>query len=157
MADRRTAGHVPPPRPATTTVTLHRAPPQTSTRLLGLLALAISGGALLLLTGLTAAATLMGLIFFAPLILLSSPIWVPIAAVLLVAVFGLLSLCGFGIAGLAALSWLYRYFRGSHPPGSDQADYARRRIYDTARNMKDYAQDYGGYLRSKMKDVAPGA
>lgn len=145
MADRRSS--------TTTTVTLHRIPPQTSTRSLGLLTLAISGGALLLLVGLTVTGSLVGLILFAPLILILSPIWVPAGAFLFVTVF----LCGLGVAALASLSWVYKYFRGSHPPGSDQADYARMRIYDTARSVKDYARDYGGYLRTKLKDVAPGA
>lgn len=156
MADRRPSGPAPPqapPRRSTTTVTLHRFPPQTSTRSIGLLTLAISGGALLLLVGLTVTGTLLGLILFAPLILILSPIWVPTCALLFVTV----SLCGLAVAALASLSWLYRYFRGSHPPGSDQADYARMRIYDTARSVKDYARDYGGYFHSKLKDVAPGA
>ncbi|KAJ6976355.1 hypothetical protein NC653_028468 [Populus alba x Populus x berolinensis] len=41
--------------------------------------------------------------------------------------------------------------------GSDQVDYARNRIYDTASHVKDYAREYGGYLQSKVKDAAPGA
>lgn len=159
MADRLPTGYVTrqgqPPRP--TTVTLHRIPPQTSTRFLGLLTLAITGGVLLLLTGITVTGTLMCLIVFAPLIFILSPIWVPVGAILFVTVFALLSLCGLGVSILAGLTWLYRYFGGSHPPGSDQADHARRRIYDTARHVKEYARDYGGYLRSKLKDVAPGA
>ena len=52
---------------------------------------------------------------------------------------------------------MYRYFRGMHPPGSDQVDYARSRIYDTASHVKDYASQYGGYLQIKVKDAAPGA
>ncbi|GFP90165.1 oleosin 16 kDa, partial [Phtheirospermum japonicum] len=35
-------------------------------------------------------------------------------------------------------SWLYRYFRGFHPPGSDRFDYARTRIADTAEHVKGF-------------------
>ncbi|MCE2055823.1 hypothetical protein HAX54_043489 [Datura stramonium] len=128
-----------------------------STQLVGFLTLVISGGILLLLTGLTLTAIILGLIFFTPLVLISSPIWVPVGTVLFIAIAGFLSVCGFGVATLASLSWLYRYFKGFHPPGSDRVDYARSRIADTASHVKDYAREYGGYLHGKVKDAAPGA
>ncbi|KMS97542.1 hypothetical protein BVRB_5g126030 [Beta vulgaris subsp. vulgaris] len=128
-----------------------------SSQLIGFLTLAISGGILLLLTGLTLTAIVLAFIFFAPIIILSSPFWLPIAVFILVPLVGFLSLCGFGVAALAALSWFYRYYRGLHPPGSDRFDYARNRIATTAREVKDYAREYGGYLHSKVKDAAPGA
>ncbi|KAG9138075.1 hypothetical protein Leryth_001314 [Lithospermum erythrorhizon] len=88
---------------------------------------------------------------------LISPIWLPIGTILFVVVAGLLSVCGFGVTSAAVLSWLYRYFRGLHPVGSDRVDYARSRIADTATHVKDYAREYGGYLHSRVKDAAPGA
>ncbi|KAI3942201.1 hypothetical protein MKW98_003800 [Papaver atlanticum] len=125
-----------------------------STQVVGLLTLVISGGILLFLTGLTLTATVMGLIFFTPLIILSSPIWVP-AGTVFIAIAGFLFMTGVSL--LAVCSWMYKYFRGRHPPGSDRVDYARSRIADTASHMKDYAREYGGYLQSKVKDAAPGA
>ncbi|KAG8374307.1 hypothetical protein BUALT_Bualt11G0118100 [Buddleja alternifolia] len=157
MADRQ----YPPRRPATTTATSivqklkEHAP--NSTQLVGLATLVISGGILLLLTGLTLTAAVLGLIFFAPLILVSSPIWIPIGILIFITIAGFVSFFGFGVASVAAGSWLYRYFRGFHPPGSDRVDYARTRIADTAGHVKDYAREYGGYLQSKVKDAAPGA
>ncbi|KAF8389808.1 hypothetical protein HHK36_024327 [Tetracentron sinense] len=106
---------------------------------------------------LTLTATVLSLIFFTPLIILSSPIWVPAGTVLFIAIAGFLSMSGFGVAVLAGMSWMYKYFRGWHPPGSDRVDYARTRIADTASHVKDYAREYGGYLHSKVKDAAPGA
>jgi hypothetical protein len=91
------------------------------------------------------------------LIIVSSPIWVPAGTFFFLLAAGFLSMCGFGVVAVAASSWLYRYFRGLHPPGSDRVDYARSRIYDTASHVKDYAREYGGYLQSKVKDAAPGA
>lgn len=128
-----------------------------STQLAGLLTLLVTGSIFLLLTGLTVAGTVLALIFFSPLIIVSSPIWVPAGTFLFLLTAGFLSMCGFGLIAVAALSWMYRYFRGLHPPGSDRVDYARNRIYDTASHVKDYAREYGGYLHIKVKDAAPGA
>ncbi|WOH03432.1 hypothetical protein DCAR_0622829 [Daucus carota subsp. sativus] len=135
---------------------LHEHAPNSS-QLVGFLTLVISGAILLFLTGLTITATVLGLIFFTPLILISSPIWVPVGAVLFLAISGILSVCGFGLGSFAAASWIYRYSSGMHPVGSDRVDYARSRIVDTASHVKDYAREYGGYLHSKVKDAAPGA
>ncbi|CAO2826913.1 unnamed protein product [Amaranthus hypochondriacus] len=146
----------PPQQPHSFLRRLQNASPN-STLLLGLLTLAISGGILLLLTGITLTAIILGLIFFSPIIVLSSPFWLPLFVFVFVPIVGFLSFCGFAFAGLAAFSWFYRYFRGLHPPGSDGLDYARNRIATTAREVKDYAREYGGYLHSKVKDAAPGA
>ncbi|KAL7133337.1 hypothetical protein ABFS83_12G134100 [Erythranthe nasuta] len=128
-----------------------------STQLAGLATLVVSGGILLLLAGLTLTATVLSLIFFAPLILISSPIWFPIGVLIFIVVSGFLSFLGFGVAAVAAASWLYRYFRGLHPVGSNRFEFARTRIADTAGQMKDYAREYGGYLHAKVKDAAPSA
>ncbi|CBI15408.3 unnamed protein product, partial [Vitis vinifera] len=148
MADRHSgSGQTQrPPRPTPGSAFLRRlhdhAP--NSTQFIGFLALIVSGCILLFLTGLTITATVIGLIFFTPLILLSSPIWVPAGTVLFLAAAGFLSMCGFGLAVLAGLSWIYKYFRGWNPPGSGRFDYARSRIADTASHVKDYAREYGG-------------
>ncbi|GMH17084.1 hypothetical protein Nepgr_018925 [Nepenthes gracilis] len=128
-----------------------------SNQLIGVLTLIISGAILLLLSGITITTVVFGLIFFAPLIVISSPIWLPIAVVLFVAVGGFLSICGFFLTVIAAASWLYKYFRGLHPLGSDRFDYARSRIANTASHVRDYAWEYGGYLHGKVKDAAPSA
>ncbi|OIW19709.1 hypothetical protein TanjilG_18519 [Lupinus angustifolius] len=147
-----------PPRSITTTFLrkLHDHAPN-STHLAGLLTLMVTGAIFLLLTGLTVAGTVLALIFFSPLIIVSSPIWVPLGTIFFLVVATFLSMVGFGVVAVALLSWIYRYFRGLHPPGSDRVDYARNRIYDTASHVKDYAREYGGYLQSKVKDAAPGA
>ncbi|XP_030530859.2 oleosin G-like [Rhodamnia argentea] len=127
-----------PPRPfsahgASILHKLHEHAPN-SPHLLGFLALLVSDAILLLLIGLTTTAAVMGLILLAPLVILSSPIWVPIAAVLFAAVAAALSACGFGVIALAGLSWLYKYFRGSDPSGSGRGENA------WAGHVKDYAK-----------------
>lgn len=124
--------------------------PNYSGQLFGFLALLISGGILLLLTGITVTVSVLSFIAFLPLIIISSPIWIP----LFLLVTGFLSLAGFLFGTASVVSWTYRYFKGMHPVGSDQVDYARSRIYDTAAHVKDYA---GGYIHGKVKDAAPGA
>ncbi|WZY97085.1 hypothetical protein YC2023_069414 [Brassica napus] len=124
--------------------------PNHSGQLFGLLAFFISGGILLLLTGITVTAFVLGFIAFLPIIIISSPIWIP----LFLLVTGFLSLAGMVFGTAALISWTYRYFKGMHPVGSDQVDYARSRIFDTAAHVKDYA---GGYIHGKQKDAAPGA
>ncbi|KAI3673287.1 hypothetical protein L6452_39404 [Arctium lappa] len=165
MADRTIiAGHLQrPPRPTTTTdsgspfIRRFRQHSLNSTQLMGILTLIISGGILLLLTGVTITVTVIGLIFFAPIILLTSPIWIPVGALLFVVIAGFLCVCGMGLAAAATVSWLYKYFRGLHPVGSDRVDYARSRLADTASHVKDYAREYGEYFQGKVKDAAPGA
>ncbi|CAI9787254.1 unnamed protein product [Fraxinus pennsylvanica] len=128
-----------------------------STQLIGFMTLVISSGFLLLLTGLTLTVTVLGLIFFTPLIFISSPIWVPVGTIIFIVIAGFLSFSGFGIGAVVVISWLYKYFRGFHPAGSNRVDYARSRIADTASHMKDYAREYGEYWQRKAKDASPGA
>lgn len=125
----------------------------SSTQLFGFLALLISSGILLFLLGVTFTVGVLGFIVFLPLIIISSPIWIPA----LVLVGGFLTVSGFLLGTVAVLSWTYRYFQGMHPVGSNQMDYARSRIYDTASHVKDYAREYGGYFHGRAKDAAPGA
>ncbi|KAL5544698.1 hypothetical protein UlMin_008482 [Ulmus minor] len=163
MADRHQTQRHSQTRSTTTTNPaasfLHKRHQNTpnSAQLMGFMTLIISGLILLLLTGLTVTATVVVLIFLTPLIILSSPVWFPIAVLFSICAAVFFSLCGIGGATVAVLSWLYRYFKGLNPPGSDRVDYARNRIYDTASHVKDYAREYGGYLHTKAKDAAPGA
>ncbi|KAL8216077.1 hypothetical protein R6Q57_022914 [Mikania cordata] len=163
MADRSIADQInPPPRSTTANYRppfIHRLRQHSlnSTQLMGIMTLLISGAILLLLTGVTITVSVTGLIFFAPIIILTSPIWLPIGTLFFVVIAGFLSVCGSGLTAVAAVYWLYKYFKGLHPVGSDRVDYARSRIADTASHMKDYAREYGGYFQSKVKDAAPGA
>ncbi|WOK98020.1 oleosin 1-like [Canna indica] len=122
-----------------------------------LISFIISGSILLFLSGLTLIGTVMAIVFLGPIVLLTSPIWVPAAFLIFVTAVAIVSACGFGVAVVAGSSWLYRYFMGRHPVGADRVDYARSRIADTASHVKDYAREYGGYLTNRVKDAAPGA
>ncbi|KAI3521890.1 hypothetical protein L1887_11365 [Cichorium endivia] len=80
-----------------------------STHFRGIMALLISSGILLFLSGITVTTTIIGLICFAPIIIITSPIWLPISILLFFVVAGVLSLCGLGLAAAAAVSWWSRY------------------------------------------------
>ncbi|KAM7267984.1 hypothetical protein ACFE04_010150 [Oxalis oulophora] len=110
---------------------------------------------LLFLAGATITTSILGLIFFTPFIIIFSPIWFPLAALLALSVAGFLSVIGFYAAVIGGSSWVYKYYRGMNPVESDQFDYARSRISDTTSHVKDYAREFG-YLHDKMKDAAPG-
>ncbi|KAK7304199.1 hypothetical protein RJT34_15318 [Clitoria ternatea] len=115
----------------------------TSNQLLGIFTLLITGAILLFLTGLTIIAAILGLIIFLPIIIVLSPIWVPICAVVFIITTTFLSMCGFGVVAVAMLTWTHRYFRGLNPTGSDRVNRVK---------------DYGGHLQSKVvMDAAPGA
>lgn len=128
-----------------------------SSQVVGFLSLIVSAAILLVLTGLTVSGATLGLIVFGPLLLVTSPVWVPAGAVVFVLLAGAASVVGAAIAAVAVATWLFRYFTGRHPVGSDRIDFARSRIADTAIHVKDYARECGGYLQSRIKDAAPGA
>ncbi|KAK3137923.1 hypothetical protein QOZ80_5AG0362190 [Eleusine coracana subsp. coracana] len=128
-----------------------------STQVVGLVTLVVSGAVLLMLTGLTVTGAVVALVVLSPLALLTSPIWVPVAAALFVLAAAAVSACALAVALLAVGTWTYRYVTGRHPVGADRVDYARSQIATTAGHVKDYAREYGGYLHARAKDAAPGA
>ncbi|PPR82694.1 hypothetical protein GOBAR_AA38020 [Gossypium barbadense] len=127
--------------------------PNTTPLLAFLFIFFVSALTLLILTALALSVTVLGFIFFTPLVLFTSPIWLPGCTLLFLTAAGFLLACGFGGAVAAGSTWMFRYFWGMHPPGSNRVGSARTRIYDTASHVKDYV----GYLQSKVRDVASGA
>ncbi|XP_010915347.1 oleosin Ara h 15.0101 [Elaeis guineensis] len=105
------------------------------------------GAGLLVLSGLTLTGTVIGLVAATPLLVIFSPILVPAAAVVAVVAAGLLLSGGFGVAAVSALTWIYNYVTGKHPPGADRLDEARAAI---ARKAK----DYGRYVQTTTQEIA---
>ncbi|RZS17378.1 hypothetical protein BHM03_00049519 [Ensete ventricosum] len=165
MAERQPAGPwtVPTRHPWSAPFTTSRGPSllrrlhghtPSSNQVVGFLTLVFSGCILLVLT---LAGAVMALTFFGPIVLLTSPMWVPVGFLMLVVTAAVLSACGLAVAALAGASWLYNYFMRRRPAGSNRVDCARSRIADGPSDVTDYAREYGGYLRSRVKDAAPGA
>ncbi|WRX33313.1 Oleosin - like 6 [Theobroma cacao] len=111
------------------------------------------GATLLFLSGLTLTGTVMALIMATPLMVIFSPILVPAGVVIFLVITGFLFSGGCGVAAITALSWIYNYVRGKHPPGADQLDYARNTLARTARDMTEKAKEYGQYVQHKAQEL----
>lgn len=96
-----------------------------------------AGGSLLVLSGLTLAATVIALTLATPLLVIFSPVLVPAAVAMFMLAGGFLASGGFGVAALSVLSWIYKYMTGKHPVGADQLDTARNKLASKARDIKD--------------------
>ncbi|WMV33838.1 hypothetical protein MTR67_027223 [Solanum verrucosum] len=102
-----------------------------------------AGGSLLLLSGLTLAATVIALTIATPVLVIFSPVIVPAVITLFLLFSGFLASGGFGVAAISVLSWIYRYVTGKRPPGADQLEQARHKLAAKAGEMKDKAQEFG--------------
>lgn len=81
------------------------------TQILAIVTLLPVGGTLLCLAGITLVGTLTGLAVATPVFLLFSPVLVPAALTLALAVAGFLTSGAFGITGLTSFSWILNYFK----------------------------------------------
>ncbi|KAJ9152864.1 hypothetical protein P3X46_026376 [Hevea brasiliensis] len=100
------------------------------------------GGGLLALAGLTLVGTLIGLAITTPLFLIFSPVLVPAAFVLALAVVAFLSSGAFGLTGMTSLSWVLQYLRQATQAMPEQLDQAKKRM-----------QDMAGYVGQKTKEM----
>ncbi|KAF8388894.1 hypothetical protein HHK36_025575 [Tetracentron sinense] len=114
------------------------------------------GAVLLVLSGLTLTGTVVSLVIATPVLVLFSPILVPAGIVIFLATTGFLFSGGFGVAALSALSWIYNYVAGKNPPGSEKLDYARMRLANKAREVKERAKDYGQALGGSKTEGGEG-
>lgn len=112
------------------------------------------GASLLFLSGLTVTGTVIALILATPLLVLFSPILVPAGIAIFLATVGFLFSGGCGLTAITLLSWVCGFVTGKHPPGADQLDYARMKIADKARDMKERAKEYGLYMQHKAQEAA---
>ncbi|KAJ1389510.1 Oleosin [Sesbania bispinosa] len=100
------------------------------------------GGTLLFLAGISLIGSLIGLAVATPLFILFSPILVPAAITIGLAVAGILMSVACGLTGLMSFSWLLNYIRETRWTVPEQMDSAKRRMADMA-----------GYVGQKTKEV----
>ncbi|KAJ7560617.1 hypothetical protein O6H91_04G137000 [Diphasiastrum complanatum] len=131
--------------------------PLNQKQALGLVTVLIGGTVLLVGGGLAIGGTIITLLLASPLLLLFSPILVPVGIVLFLGTSGLVAAGTTLLAFLSGIVWLYRYFRGRQPPGSVQLDSARHRVMETASKMQERAREYGSNVLQKAQEAAPGA
>ncbi|XP_004148427.1 oleosin 16 kDa [Cucumis sativus] len=90
-------------------------------------------------SGFTITGTVLILILSTPILVLFSPILVPAVTVLVLSAAGLFFSATCAVAAVAALSWLYSYMTGDQPVGAEQLDFARDKIVEMAKDMKEKA------------------
>lgn len=101
------------------------------------------GGSLMLLSGLTLAATVIGLVVATPLLVIFSPVLVPAGITVFLLVAGFLTSGGLGTTATLVLTWMYRYVAGKHPMGSGILEQARDKIVGAAQEIKGKAEHLG--------------
>ncbi|KAG9449784.1 hypothetical protein H6P81_009749 [Aristolochia fimbriata] len=130
----------------------------SSSQILAVITLFPVGGILLTLSGLTLAASVVGLLLAIPVFLIFSPVLVPAAIVLGLAVTGFLTSGAFGITGLSSLSWIVNYFRSGRGKMMvpEQLEHAKRRMGDAAGHVGQRAKDVGQTIQSKAHEGGGG-
>ncbi|KAH7658856.1 Oleosin protein [Dioscorea alata] len=108
------------------------------------------GGTLLGLSGVTLAGTVLGLAVATPLFLLFSPVLVPAAITIGLAVLGFLTSGAFGLTALSALSWILNYLRHARMP--EHMEHAKRRMSEATGQVGQRAREAGQAMQSKVQE-----
>ncbi|KAJ0252954.1 Oleosin 20.3 kDa [Hirschfeldia incana] len=111
------------------------------------------GGSLLALAGLTLAGSVIGLMLSVPLFLLFSPVLVPAAITIGLAVTAILASGLFGLTGLSSVSWVLNYLRGTSDTVPEQLDYAKRRMADAVGYAGQKGKEMGQYVQDKAHEA----
>ncbi|KAL3817991.1 hypothetical protein ACJIZ3_003896 [Penstemon smallii] len=110
------------------------------------------GGSLMVLSGLTLAATVIGLVVATPLLVIFSPVLVPATITLFLITAGLVTSGGFGATASFVFYWMYRYATGKHPIGADQLDRVRGRITHAAQDVREKAEQQFGQAQQHGRE-----
>ncbi|KAJ4729282.1 Oleosin family protein [Melia azedarach] len=100
----------------------------SASKVLAVMALLPVGGTLLALAGITLAGTIIGLLVTTPLFIIFSPVIVPAAIVIGLAVTGFFTSGAFGLTALSSLSWVLSRLRQKTGSMPEMADQAKRRV-----------------------------
>ncbi|KFK33105.1 hypothetical protein AALP_AA6G331800 [Arabis alpina] len=125
----------------------------SSTQVLSLLVGVPVVGSLLALAGLLLAGSVIGLMIALPLFLLFSPVIVPAALTIGLAVAGFLTSGMFGLTGLSSISWVMNYLRGSRQSVPEQLEYAKRKMADAVGYAGQKGKEMGQQVQNKAHDV----
>ncbi|XP_042479433.1 oleosin H2-like [Macadamia integrifolia] len=115
----------------------------TTSQVVAVVTLFPIGGILLTLAGFILTITIVGLALTTPLFVIFSPVLVPAAIVIGLAVMGFLTSGAFGITALSSLSWIINYLRGPSEKMPEHLDYTKRRLQETAGQVGQRTKDVG--------------
>lgn len=120
----------------------------TASQALSVAALLPVGGILLALSCFTLLGTVVGLAITTPLFVIFSPVLVPAAITIGLAVTGFLASGAFGVTALTAMSWIWSYVtRGRGMP--EQMEHMKRRMGETAGHVGQRTKDVGQGIQTK--------
>lgn len=126
-------------------------------QVLAVLTLLPVGGTFLALAGLTLAGSVIGALVCTPLFLLFSPVLVPAAIVIGLAITGFLTSGAFGLTGLSSLSYVVNCVRrvtGTEELSLEQAkEQAKRRMTDAVDFVGQKTKDLGQGIQTKAHEV----
>lgn len=125
----------------------------SATKTLIVISLLPVGGLLLALAGLTLVGTIIGLAVTTPLFIIFSPILVPAAITVGLAVTAFLASGAFGLTGLSSLYWVLDYFRQTSKSVPEQLDYAKMRMLDATAYAGQKTKDVGQEVQNKAQDA----
>lgn len=134
----------------------HHQQPQLSHQVIKTATAITLGASLVVLSGLTLAATVIGLIVATPVLVISSPVLVPALVTLSLIFSGFLTSGGLGATATFVLYWMYRYATGKHPVGSHQLDVGRDRIAGAAIGARDKAEQLGHQTAGRVTGGGAG-
>ncbi|KAK9104383.1 hypothetical protein Scep_021227 [Stephania cephalantha] len=124
--------------------------PSTS-QVLAVVTLFPIGGILLTLAGLTLAGTVIGLAVTTPLFVIFSPVLVPAAITVALAVTGFLASGALGITALSSLTWLFNQLRQVRGTAKEQMEQAKRRIQEAAQQAGQKTEKTGQQIQSRAQ------
>ncbi|URD90808.1 hypothetical protein MUK42_26661 [Musa troglodytarum] len=111
------------------------------------------GGLLLTVAGLTLTGSVIGLVVLAPVFLLFSPVLVPAALLMALAVAGFLASGAFGLTGLSSLGYTLKQAMGVVQRAPEQIDYGKRRMAEAAGQMGQKTKDVGQAVQSRAEEA----
>lgn len=140
-----------PPTYATPTTTLFPQKGPSSSLVIALATLLPLGAFLLILAGITLTGTVLGLAVATPLFVIFSPVLVPAAIIVGLAVAGFLTSGAYGVTALSSFTWLANYLRRSRLP--EQLEYAKQRAQETMGQVCDSVKEARQAAQSKAQDA----
>ncbi|KFK37622.1 hypothetical protein AALP_AA3G007200 [Arabis alpina] len=125
----------------------------SSTQVLTVVAGVPVGGTLLLLAGLTLAGSVIGTILAFPLFLIFSPVIVPAAFLIGLAMAGFFTSGAIGLTGLSSMSWVLNFFRRARENLPEELEEAKQRLADMAEYVGQRTKDAGQTIEDRAQDV----
>ncbi|GAY46823.1 oleosin 5 [Citrus sinensis] len=125
----------------------------SASKVLAVLAMLPLGGTFLALAGVTLTGTIIGLCVTTPLFIIFSPVIVPAAIVLALAVTGFLTSGAFGLTALSSLSWVLSILRQKTGSVPEMADQAKKRVAGIADYVGQKTKEVGQDIQSKVHEA----